>query len=374
MKRRVAIIGTGQTAHRSKRPDVSIPELVREAVDRALANAQVEPQAVIIGNMEPFEGIHLSDQWSVTGAGGIGKPGLKVATGGTTGSSLALAGTYAIASGLWDVVMVVGWEKLSESGGETTTGIITAFDPIYERPTFAGAVSGLAVYAQRYVHQYGVTPEQAALVAVKARQNAMRNPYAHLRKPVTMEEVLNSPMLSTPIRYLDMCPTSDGACAVIFASEKFAGQNPAWVRAVTSGRNHPYLGDVTLGADTYLDTLATAAQQAYRKAGITPKDVDVVEMYDPCTYLHLCWLESLGFCEPGQAGRFVEKTSLPINPSGGVLCTNPIGATGLIRVAEAAMQLRGEAGERQVDGARTAVVTGFGGSFWNEVMVLCNRS
>ncbi|MDP7386030.1 MAG: thiolase family protein, partial [Nitrospinota bacterium] len=127
----VAIIGAGQTDHKSRRLDVNAPELIDEAVQRALNDADMGPDgvdAIVVGNMEHFEGIHLSDLWSVEGTGGIGKPHLKVATGGTTGSSLAQAAFYLVSSGMFRTVMAAGWERLSDSEGETTTGIVTAFD------------------------------------------------------------------------------------------------------------------------------------------------------------------------------------------------------------------------------------------------------
>jgi len=373
-----AIIGTGQTEHRSRRLDVSAPELIDEAVQRALADAGLEPDgidAIVVGNMEHFEGVHLSDLWAVEGTGGVGKPQLKVATGGTTGSSLAQAAYYLVAGGLFRTVMAVGWERLSDSEGETTTGIVTAFDPIYERPTLAGAVSGLAIWACHYQNEYRTRAEDAAQVVVQARENGARNPHAHLREPVTVEQVLQSPMLSTPIRYLDMCPTSDGACAVIFTSEP-GDRRAAWVKGLSSRHNHTYLGDVD-----EKHTLELAAAEAYLEAGITDprKQFDVVEMYEPSTWAALDWAEALGLCQRGEAaalwasGATRLEGDIPVNPSGGVLCTNPIGATGLIRVAEASMQVRGTADERQVDGVRTALTTGFGGSFWNEVMILGDR-
>ncbi len=387
MGKRVAVVGTGQTHHRSKRPDVSIPELVREAVDRALENAHADlgaVDAIVIGNMEHFEGIHLSDLWPAEEAGLWGKPGFKVATGGTTGSSLAIAAYYTVASGLYDRVLAVGWEKLSESAGETTTGIVTAFDPIYERPTLAGAVSGLAVMATAYQYRHSIPPGQAALATVYARAKTMRNPHAHLRKPVTVEDVLASPMLSTPIRLLDMCPTSDGACAVLFASEEAVGRfpgPPAWISGVHSCHNHTYLGDLCGDTPVFLDTLTTAAKEAYRQAGIAdPRNqIDVVEIYGPCSWACLEWAESLGFCGLGEGGKFFASGApafegdIPWSPSGGVISTNPIGATGLIRVAEAAIQVRGEGGDRQVPGVRTALATGFGGSYWSEVMILARE-
>src|SRR5262249_30078226 len=213
----------GQTNHCSKRSDVCIPEMIKEAVDRALAQANMslnDIDAVVIGNMEHFEGINLSDMWASEGAGSVLKPAMKIATGGTTGASVAACAYYHCASGLFDTVLAIGWEKLSE--GDATAGIITAFDPIVERLTLAGAVGGLAIEATRYMKLYNVPEEVFALAAVRARQNAKRNPHAHLKLDLTVDYVLQSPYIAYPIHYLDMCPTSDGACAVIMAGEKRA--------------------------------------------------------------------------------------------------------------------------------------------------------
>ncbi len=376
----VAIIGAGQADHKSRRLDVNAPELIDEAVQRALNDADMGPDgvdAIVVGNMEHFEGIHLSDLWSVEGTGGIGKPHLKVATGGTTGSSLAQAAFYLVSSGMFRTVMAAGWERLSDSEGETTTGIVTAFDPIYERPTLAGAVSGLAVFGMQYLEKHHPTPEDAANVVVVARDNAAKNPHAHLQQAVTVEEVVESPMLSTPIRYLDMCPTSDGSAAVIFTSDP-GNRAAAWVKGVSSCHNNSYLGDVAEGSAGYKHSLRIAAEKAYKQAGITNprKQFDVVEMYEPCSWAALDWAESLGLAEPGKASELWKSGAaridgdIPINPSGGVLCTNPIGATGLVRVVEASLQVRGRCGDRQVENVKTACTTGFGGSFWNEVMIL----
>jgi acetyl-CoA C-acetyltransferase len=376
------VVAGGQTDHKSRRPDVNIPELIKEAVDRALADGNLsitDIDAVVIGNMEHFEGINLSDQWASEGSGAVMKPAMKIATGGTTGASVAACAYYHCASGLFDTVLAIGWEKLSES--DTTGGIITAFDPIVERLTLAGAVGGLAIEANEYMTKYGITEEHTAKAAVMARQNAQNNPHAHLKLSLTVEQVLQSPYIAYPIRYLDMCPTSDGACAVIFANENKANKltgRPAWFKAVVCRHNHPYIGDI----DWERSTLESAAMEAYRIAGITDprKELDVIELYDPASYALLSWIERLHLCEFGEGGKLIDTGAItmdgdiPVNPSGGVLSTNPIGATALIRVAEASLQIQGQAGARQVEGARTALATGFGGSFWNEVFILASSS
>lgn len=381
MAGKAAIIATGQTHHVSKRRDVNIVELIHEAVAACLADAELtakEVDAVVIGNMEHFEGVYNADLWAVEALGSIGKHQFKVTTGGTTGASVAHAAYYHVASGMFDCVLAVGWEK--QSDGDTTAGLIFQADPLWERFNMAGAIGTFAVAASEYMNQYGITEEQAAKVAVKNRGNALKNPYAHLRRPVTVEEVLKSTPLAYPIKLLDMCPTSDGACAILVASEKIAKKKspnrPAWFKALATKHDQPFNADLPLLIR--MRSLTAAAKEAYAQAGIREplKELDVAELYEPCTFAELSWYEALGFCGWGEGGRLIDSGQtqmdggLPVNPSGGVLSTNCIGATALIRVAEAALQIQGKAGERQVEGARTALATGFGGSWWSEVTIL----
>ncbi|MBP1720152.1 MAG: acetyl-CoA acetyltransferase, partial [Deltaproteobacteria bacterium] len=287
MGKRVAIVGTGQTYHRSSRLDVNGMELIHEAVTRALEDARLtirDIDAVVIGNMDHFEGINYVDTWSVDGSGAFLKPILKVTTGGTTGTTVAMAGFYHAASGMFDTVLAIGWEKNSES--DTTGAIITAFDPIWDRPAFAGAVAGLAVEASVYMHEYGATERDAARVSVRDRKHATNNPHAHLRAEISIEDVLNSPMLSYPLKLLDMCPRTDGACAVIFAAEGRAEKitdTPVWVWAAATRHNYVYIGD---WEPKGLKTLESASQEVYQKAGIRDplKEIDVMELYLPYSF------------------------------------------------------------------------------------------
>ena len=380
MGQRVAIVGTGQTDHKSSRKDVNGVELIQEATARALEDAGLRRQdidAVVIGNMDHFEGINYVDMWSIDGNGGLHKPVMKVTTGGTTGTTVAIAGYYHVASGLFDTVLAIGWEKNSES--DTTAAIITCADPFWERPTFGGAVAGLAGAACEYMHRYGITERDAALIAVRDRKNALKNPYAHLRKEITVEDVLNSPMLAYPIKLLDMCPRTDGACAIVFASEdktKCITDKPAWVHQVSSRHNFTFFTDVERAGR--MPTLYEACMDVYKNEGIKNPlhELDVVEMYVPSSFAGLVWIDALGVCDEGEAVKLVSDGvtemdgELPINPSGGVISTNCIGATGLIRVAEAAMQISGKAGEHQIDGAELALATGFGGCQWSDVLLI----
>lgn len=381
MAQRVAIVGTGQTDHKSHRPDVNQREMIREAVIRALDDCELtisDIDAIVIGNMDHFESINYVDTWSVEGSGGVMKPIFKVTTGGTTGASLAIAAYYHIASGMFDKVLAVGWEKNSES--DTTSAIVTCSDPIWDRFSYSGAIPSLASEASAYMDQHGATQEDAARVAVRDRGNAMNNPHAHLRKPVSVEDVMNSPMLAYPVKLGDVCPRTDGACAIVLAADGIAQKitpRPAWFIASAVRHTYTWFGDSTNYTEGLI-SLQLASREVYQKAGIKnpSEEIDVAELYLPYTYAGLKYIEALNFCGPGEGPRFVGDGhtdmggKIPVNPSGGVISTNCIGATALLRVAEAAIQIMGKGGKRQVPDANLALATGFGGCFWSDVVML----
>ncbi len=379
MGRRVAITGVGQTHHSARRWDVNGMELIQEAVSRALEETGAslkDIDAVVIGNMDHFEGINYVDTWAVEGAGAFMKPIFKVTTGGTTGTTVAIAAYHHVASGMFDNVLAIGWEKNSES--DTTGAIITCSDPVWDRFSYSGAIPSLAVEASAYMEEYGVTEEDAARVTVRDRAHAVNNPYAHLRTPVTLEEVMGSPMLTEPIKLLDICPRSDGAAAVVFSAEDVADRvcpRPVWIQALSVRHDTAWFGDIDYRR---LVSLESAAREALEACGIKEpaKELDVLELYAPYSFGGLKWLESIGICGPGEGPGFVADGHtdmdgmLPTNPSGGVISTNCIGATALLRVGEAALQVMGRAEGRQVEGAKTAMATGFGGCFWSDVVIM----
>ncbi len=382
MSRASGIVAVGQTKHAARRLDVSIPEMVREAVDEAFESKGLDFRnidAVVVGNMELFEGINMPEQWMVAALGGAGKPIYKLNTGGTVGASVAVMCDYLVRAGIHDVVMGIGYEKQSE--GETQSAITTVGDPTWERSVMAGAIGNFAVMASTYVRMSGVTPEQAAKVAVKARGNACLNPHAHLQiADLTVEKVVNSRVLAEPVRLLDMCPQSDGACVSIFAAEGIAEKmtpHPAWVAATATAHDQQFMGDSPARlAD--MRSLQTASEVVYDKVGITDprRDLDVAELYEPATYAELAMYENVRLCEKGDGGHLMDSGAtlidgdIPVNPSGGVLATNPVGATAMIRVAEAAVQVMGEAGDYQIPDAKTALATGYGGNAWTEAVIL----
>ncbi len=386
MARPVAIVGAGQTKH-GRRDDVSYPELIREAVQACLADVGIgveEVQAVVTGSMPAAEeGVEAPELW-LSDAVGIGnrcRPLVRVATCGTTGMSVAQAAYYHVASGIYDLVLAVGMEKMYQ--GDPQGVMATIGDPMMLRPFLGGAIVIFGLGCQEYLQASPVPlarlREAAARISVRSHKAALANPYAHIKLDVEMEEVLNSRIVSYPMRLLDCCPASDGACAVLFASESRAKQwasIPAWVKGVG------YAGDEYWIADKRWvpwEAAQVAAQKAYAMAGIRDplKDLDVAELYVPFSFMELMLYEDFGFCERGRAYELVEagvtelEGDLPVVPSGGVLCTNPIGASGLIRVAEAALQVMGRAEGYQVPGAKTALAHALGGTAqFNGVMIL----
>lgn len=236
-----------------------------------------------------------------------------------------------------------------------------------------------ALAAQRYMHRYGTREEDFAEVVVRARRKAARNPNAHLKAPITVSEVMASPRVSWPHKRADICPRSSGAAAVVLCDEAVARESrrarPAWVKGCAAITHSVFMGDrMGFWSDTEFadhDGFALAARSAYRIAGIVDpaREIDVAEIYDPFSSFLFPQLELLGFCGRGEAcrlhveGAFDDSDGIvAANPSGGTLCTNPIGVTGLVRIADAALQIMGEAGAMQVKRARKAVATAIGGS------------
>jgi acetyl-CoA C-acetyltransferase len=204
MGERVAIVGIGQTCHTTRRPDVNWYEMVNEAVRAALKDAELEIKdidAVVIGNMDLFEGHYLVDNMAAEYSGAFMKPGLKLGTGGTTGGTLCAGARHLVASGLYDVVLTIGWEKHDESHAQT--GLMTAIEPLTERPFTPGAIGFFAMMSMDYMSKSGCQEVHGAMVRVKAAENASKNPYAHLKLNITVDDVLKSPMLSYPLRMED---------------------------------------------------------------------------------------------------------------------------------------------------------------------------
>lgn len=370
---RAAVLGTGQTHHRTKRTDVSMPGLIREAIDRALADAQVEWKdidAIVIGKApDLFEGVMMPELFLADSLGAVGKPLLRVHTAGSVGGSTSLVAATQVMAGVHRRVLAVAFEKQSESNAMWGLSIA----PPFSMPVGAGAGGYFAPHVRAYIQRSGAPEHIGAMVAVKDRRNGALNPYAHLRQPdITIESVQASQMLWDPIRYDETCPSSDGACAMVIGDEaaaaeaEAAGGTVAWVHA-TAMRTEPttFAGRDQVNPQAGRD----AAAALWRAAGIDDplREVDAAEIYVPFSWFEPMWLENLGFARdtPGwkltEAGVTERGGELPVNPSGGVLCSNPIGASGMLRFAEAAKQVMGRAGDYQIDGARKAFGHAYGG-------------
>jgi acetyl-CoA C-acetyltransferase len=281
------------------------------------------------------------------------------------------------ASGLYDKVLVVGADKVAETpDAQFILNLI--WDPFFERDFALNTVTMAAIQAARHMARYGTTEEQMAKVAVRNYGNAKNNPRAHLKGDITVEDVMESPCISWPLKRYDCCPRSSGAAAIIIASERVVregGAPAAWINGVGAATNTVWMGDrMSPRASADLgdwDELRMAAQTAYNQAGITDpvEQIDVAEIYAPFSINELLGVEALGFCGPGEGGRLAEEGffdldgKVPVNPSGGTLCTNPIAITALVRVCDAALQVLGAAESYQVPDVSTAVATGVGGSF-----------
>ena len=271
-------------------------------------------------------------------------------------------GLATILSGHTDVVMIIGHCK--ESQGQSRNMVThMALDPFYTRPVGLDFCAAAGLQAQAYAARSGVTGEQLARVVVRARQNARNNPYLPEVKPVTAEEVLASPFLADPIRELEAYPVSDGSVGLILASEERAKEIsdcPVWITGVGNCMDSFFLGDRDLASNF---ALKKAAERAYQRAGVTDpqSSFDVIEISDQYAYQHPMWIEGLGICDQGQGGQWIDADGperLNVNPSGGMLAGNPLILGGLVRAAEAALQLSGRAGDRQVKDARTALAHG----------------
>ena len=360
---RVAIVGIGQTAFRDSADDRLYHEHDYEAARLALADAGLERgelDTVICSGWDAVDGRTISDMHTAMSSGGYLKDSSHVGEDGI----MALAYAYMrVAAGLFDVAMVTGHGH-AESSFETVSNVV--FDPLFVRALGQSHLVSLAMQANAYVHRSGVGAEQAARVVVKNRGNGGDNPRAHLRSPVSEEEVLGSDPVCYPLRELHCPPQSVGGVALILASEQSVRRitdRPVWVTGISWAIDSYDLGSKELGR---LGSLAAAAERAYTMAGIGKPldDLDLAELHDITPYHELMACEALGLAPERAAARLIDDGvtasggRLPVNPSGGVVCTNPIGAAGLCRAAEAALQLRGEAGSGQVAGATRALAHG----------------
>jgi len=386
MAKRVAIVSVGMDKFKGRKIETA-EEMIYKVAKNALNRAKLPPEAieaVVYGcAVDAFTATTAAEKVTIGGSNARLKPTMRSCTSGSTAISSPILAYYHVASGLHNMVMSVGFEKMSECRPHAQHVFNTVYDEFFVRPIGLNVPIQCGLEARRFLHRYGHTEHQMAKVSVKNHGNALDNPYAQRGKKVTIDDVMSSPYISWPVKIMDTSPTTDGARAVIFASEDMVYEitdDPVWVKGVGHcgdsvwfmGRNNSDLGR--------LDYAYKAAQEAYHMAGIEDpsKEIDVAEVYDPFTFKEMQHVEALGLCPEGGAGRMIDEGislregKLPVNPSGGLIGEgNPIGA-GMSRLCWAWLQIKGQAGDCQVPKeVNTAVCNGWGGMYqYNAVMVI----
>ena len=377
MTRRVAIVGAALSD--IGRVDHATPlDLHAQAARRAVADAGLAAQDVdgvasaglgLLPPIEVAEYLGLRPRWVDS-----------TQVGGSTWEVMTAHAADAIAAGHADVVLLAYGSTARadlKKGLRTANLSFGARGPLqFEVPYGHTLIAKYAMAARRHMHQYGTTIEQMAEIAVAARHNAGLNPEAFVRDPITIDDVLDGPMIADPFTKLHCCLRTDGGAAIVLAAEDRVpdtAKAPVWVLGAGEHVSHTTMSE---WPDFTVSPAAVSGRLAFERAGMTPADIDVCQLYDAFTYMVLVTLEDLGFCAKGEGGAFVERGrlevggALPTNTDGGGLSACHPGMRGLFLLVEAARQLRGEAGERQVANARTACVSGTGGWFCSSGTVI----
>ncbi len=384
--RDVAIIAAGQT--KFARTEWPLVDLLIEGARTAYADNKIDEsqiQAVLVANMGAGMLNHQSGVASavVDGLGLMPAHAELVENGPASGASAVKLAFLGIASGYYDVVMVIGGEKMrAVTGWESTDAVATLTHPFAEYVYGVTLPSMAGLFARLYMDKYGITPEHLAMVAIKNHDNAMLNPDAHVQQPITMdgilhrpESVVNNPIVADPLRLFDCCPVSDGSAGIILCAAERAKEftdKPVIIAGVGQATDTQVVHEREDPTD--LKAVTLASQQAFKMAGTTPDKVDVAELHDAFTILEIAESEHAGFFPKGEGHKALERGEtriggkMPINPSGGLKARgHPVGATGIAQLVELTKQLRGTAGERRVKNAKIAYACNFGG-FGNNVL------
>jgi len=368
---KVCVLGAGSTKY--GKLDDSISDIAIQASAEAIEDAGIEPKEIKAGYISNVFGVadkqvHLGPV-IMSNLGIPERPSLTIESACGSGSVSFREAFANVAAGFYDAILVTGVEKVTHTGTEwTTTYFSYCSDFFYEGGAGASFPGLFASIARAYLTEFKATEEDFAAVAVKNHDNGLLNPKAHLRRKITIEDVMKSPVVASPLKLYDCCPFSDGASSVILCNEKFAKEhNNNYIKVIGSGRGG---SSAALQGREHLTTIPStkiAAEAAYKMAGITPKDVDFAEVHDCFTIAEIVDTEDLGFFEKGQGvqgvrdGQTKRDGEIPINPSGGLKSKgHPIGATGVGQVVEVFDQLTGKAGERTIADAKIGLTQNFG--------------
>ncbi|HEY7570321.1 MAG TPA: thiolase domain-containing protein [Nitrososphaeraceae archaeon] len=371
MTNKVCVLGAGSTTY--GKLNESIIELALNASREAIISAGITPKDIGAGYISNVFGaadkqVHIAPV-IMSNLGIPYVPGLTIESACGSGSVMlreAFANVYA---GFYDCVLAVGVEKITHTGtAQSTTLFSYCSDFFYEGGNGASFPGLFASIARAYLSTYKATEEDLAYVAVKNHENGMLNPKAHVKRRITVDEVLRSPVVASPLKLYDCCPFSDGASALILCNEKFAkSSGRPYVEIIGSGRGASPAAIQGREDITTIPSTVNAAKQAYKMAGVTPKDIDFAEVHDCFTIAEVIDTEDLGFFEKGKAASLTREGEtkltgrIPINPSGGLKAKgHPIGATGIGQVVEVFEQFTGKAGQRTVKDAEIALTHNFG--------------
>jgi len=364
---KVAVLGAGLTRFMRRSLETG-RELCWEAASAALREADLtiaDIDCVVMATApDAFDGVHMKGEYLLDGCGAKGKPYVRVYVGGGSGVFGVDAGWYHVASGAFRTCLVVAEEKMSPVQPHPQGAFNAIYDPFTERPLGVNLLWIFALEQMRYMQTYGIPLETIAQVAVKNKRNAKDHPASQLSGDFTVEQIVNAEVMAYPVTRLMVSPVTDGAAAMVLASEDFAkkkgNKKDVWVEGVGWNLDTSYWTNRDLAYPKYVEN---AANMAYKMAGIKKprEEIHVVEPYDPFCYKELHHLEGLQLADKGEAPKLLEKgfwdrdtkTGIPSSPSGGLLGVgNPIAAAGLMKMAEIYWQLKGEAGARQIQ--RTA--------------------
>ncbi|MFQ6129933.1 MAG: thiolase domain-containing protein [Candidatus Hadarchaeaceae archaeon] len=384
--RNVAVIGVGLTKF-GELWDVSFRQLIMEAGARAIEDAGIDGKqidAIYAGNMSSGQFIRQEHISSIVAdhAGLVPIPSTRVEGACASGGLALRQAVIAVASGIHDIVVAGGIEKMTDVlTGQATGALATAADQeweVYVGATFPGLY---ALMARRHMYEYGTTEEHMAMVAVKNHHNAYFNTCAQYKTKITVEDVLKSPVVTSPIKLLDCSPITDGAACVILApAEKARKFTDTPIMVAGTGQASDTISLHSRSSLTSLRATIEAARTAYRMAGVKPGDIDLAEVHDCFTIAEIMAIEDLGFCKKGEGGKVTEQGEtaiggrIPVNTSGGLKGKgHPVGATGIAQAIEIVQQLRGEAGKRQSDGAEVGLTHNVGGSGGTAVVHVLRR-
>jgi acetyl-CoA acetyltransferase len=349
-----------------------LDELVLEAVsdmDHEVSMNNID--AVFFGNMsgEEFTGISNLSTWVTDCLGLTGKPAVRIETGSSSGAAVFQAGYRAIASGCHNTVLVIAAEKMTHLPTPKTTRILSEVIDPQERGYGCTMTALAAMVTRRYMHDYGLTSEELASVAIKNHNNGSKNPYAHFQKTVSLDTIIESKVVASPLRLYDCSPISDGAAATILTSKT----DNVKVSGIGHGTEHVALQ--FRKSLTSFEATKRAAAAAYKMSGRGPEDINVAEVHDAFTTFEIIDTEDLGFFAPGKGalalldGLTQLDGELPINPSGGLKARgHPVGVSGLAQVVEIYWQLCGESAGRQVQDAKIGLTQSIGGFACNNLV------